>query len=336
MPRVSLRASGETRRWPAAEQAARGGRPGGEQSRRRDAALPRTRTRYREPRTSPSLPASLAFSAPFARHEPGKLEPWGRDRSRRTTCSRHGHRPRRAPGGLLPSPAPGPGQAPGSQPAARRAATLIPGNSNSRRVGLGRTATVLPTRFLDIRSLCSPRLREGLVGSGVGRISAVKRALGSQSCPLLRSGSPFGQWNGVGRTAAGDGHWRWRNLQSHSSPLPSSPLGAGERPQRTPATSPNRSGFGKTHPSRSREPCAACTLLPQSVPWQAHHRRCWLALEACARDCWPPSPLQVSPGRVQTPRIPRWWQHQPASSGFLAFPKRAPRVAASVLRADGD
>lgn len=233
--------------------------------------------------------------------------------------------------GLLPSPAAGPGQAPRSQPAAGRAATLIPGNSNSRRVGLGRTGTALPAPFLDIRSLCSPRLREGLVGSGVGRISAVKRALGSQSCPLLRSGSHLGSGMGWGAPPPRDGHWRWRNLQSRSFPLPSSSLGARERPQRTPATSPNRSCFGKTHPSRSREPCATCTSLPQSVPWQAHHRRCWLALEACARDCCPPSPLQVSPGRVPSPRVPRWWRHQPASSWYLAFPKRAPRVASRCL-----
>lgn len=144
VPRVNLRAGGETRRWPAAEQAARGGRPGGEQSRRRFAALLRTRTRYREPRTAPSLPASLAFSAPFARRARGKLEPWGRDRSRRTTCSRHGHHPRRAPrASFHPQPL-ARGQAPRLQPAAGRAATLIPGNSNSRRVGLGRTGTAPP------------------------------------------------------------------------------------------------------------------------------------------------------------------------------------------------
>lgn len=199
VPRVNLRAGGETRRWPAAEQAAGGGRSGGEQSRRRFAALLRTRTRYREPRTAPSFPASLAFSAPFARRARGKLEPWGR--SRRTTCSRHGHRPWRAPGASFHPRPLARGQAPCLQPAAGRAATLITGNSNSRWVGLGRTGTALPTRFLDIWSLCSPRLREGLLGSGLGRISAVNRALGYQSCPLLRPGSPFGQWNGVGRTA---------------------------------------------------------------------------------------------------------------------------------------
>lgn len=67
--------------------------------------------------------------------------------------------------GLLPSRAAGLGRAPRSEPAARRAATLILGNSNSLRVGLGRTDILLPSPILgplNTQALCSPRLGEGL------------------------------------------------------------------------------------------------------------------------------------------------------------------------------
>lgn len=168
----------------------------------------------------------------------------------------------------------------------------------------------------------------------MGRISAVKRASGSHSRPLRALGLHLDSGMGWGAPPPRDGQWRWRDLQSRSSALPSSPLSNRERPQRSPATFPNRSGFGEMHPSRSREPSAACTSLPQSVRGQVHHRRCWLSLEACARDCCPLSPLQVSPGRVDSPRVPRWWRHQPASSQYLAFREPAPRVAASVLGAE--
>ena len=48
----------------------------------------------------------------------------------------------------------------------------------------------------------------------------------------------------------------------------------------------------------------------------------------------PVSSLQVSPGRVQSPYVPRWWRHQPAGTQCLAFPERTPRAAASVPRAE--
>ena len=100
-------------------------------------------------------------------------------------------------------PRPWPGCCARSQPAAGRAATLIPGNSNSRRVGLGGTGTALLTRFLDIRSLCSPRPGEGRVWVWVwgGENFGGKESVGIPLPSPSRSGSPFGQWNGVGRTA---------------------------------------------------------------------------------------------------------------------------------------
>lgn len=180
--------------------------------------------------------------------------------------------------GLLPSRAPGLGRAPRSEPAARRAATLILGNSNSLRVGLGRTGTLLPTPVLvpsSTRALCSPRLervwvwdRENFGG---------KEAFGIQSRTLLRSGSPFGQGNGVGRTSAAGGRWRWRDLKSRSSLLPSSPLPARESP--TPEDScnlPTPDQLWEDSPLAERGAlCGSCFAFP--VPWQARHWRCWLS-----------------------------------------------------------
>lgn len=167
---------------------------------------------------------------------------------------------------LLPSRAPSQHSASRSEPAVGRAATLIPGNSYFLRVGLGRKGTPLPTPGpgpANIRALCFSPLREGL-GLGWGEFRGQRGRwdpIPSPSAPWV----PF--WTvemGWGIPPPRARHRHWRDLKSRSSPLPSSPLSARERPQRTPATSPLRAGYGKRRPSRSRESCAARPLPPQS------------------------------------------------------------------------
>ncbi|KAG3264756.1 hypothetical protein H1C71_001059 [Ictidomys tridecemlineatus] len=62
-PRMSLRAGGETRRWPGPEQAACGGRSGGEESPRRGGASLHSRTRSHAVPRCYRLPCALASPA---------------------------------------------------------------------------------------------------------------------------------------------------------------------------------------------------------------------------------------------------------------------------------
>ena len=206
-PRSGQRAADEPshRRRDAAVVSNRaGGLPGPIQRRAvRGAAPLRTCTRYQEPRTAPSFPASLAFSEPFTRHAVGKLEPWGRDRSRRTTCSRHGHRPRRAPGASF---------LPGSQPASRvplPARGWTRGNFDSWQLEFpprwpweerhSTSHLASWTRERSCALLSAPHRGSGS-GSGVGRISRAKRALGSDLASFCALDPPLDSGGGVGHS----------------------------------------------------------------------------------------------------------------------------------------
>lgn len=260
------------------------------------------------------------------------MELWGRDRSRRTTCSRHGHRPRRAPGasfhprGLLPPPARSQNPASHSQPAAGRAATLIPGNSNSLRVGLGRKGTPLPTSLPgpgNVRALCFLRLREGL-GLGWGEFRGQRGRWGPISSPSALWIPLWTVEMGWGTPPPRGRRRHWRDLKSCSSPLPSSPLCARRRPQRTPASSELWAGHGKAHPSRH-----AARALPSPATGSAGYPQ-GLAL----RNAAPVSPA----GQPGTPAEPVRAKVVAAPAGGHSVPcfpaEPAPRAATSVPPAE--
>ena len=213
---MSLRACSETRWWPAPEQAARGGGPSGEQSPRRGAAPLRTRTRYQKRRTALSLPNSLAFTAPFVSlPRGGKVGAMGS----RPQSLNHLFQARPSPAagvqGLFPS-----------LPVARSCTRLgargqTRGNFDSRELIFpprwpweARHSLHFPPPFLDPRhasALVFPPRKES--GFGIGRISRIfhcpSLGVGIQSSPLLRSGSPFGQWNGWGAPPPRMGNGVW-------------------------------------------------------------------------------------------------------------------------------
>lgn len=170
----------------------------------------------------------------------------------------------------------------------------------------------------------------------MGRISAVKRELGSRSCPLRALGPQLDSGMGWGAPPPRDGQWRWRELQSRSSALPSSPLGNRERPQRTPTTFPNPSGFGKTHPFW--EPGADCGLhFASRVSPLAGPPPTVLAVPGSL--CSGSLPLTSPAGQPGTRGEPARSEVVAASASELAVPClylacRAPRVAACVLRAE--
>lgn len=179
---MSLRAGSETRRWPPHEQAARRGRSLGEQSPRRGAAP--LRTRYQEPRTALSLPASLAFTALVAPPRGGKVGPVGS----RPQPPNHLF-------GARPSPAAG---ARAFSPPRLLAWVLRPlgacgstrGNFDSRELGFPQHWHRESRHFAPHLASWT-RERSGALlsapprgsGSGLGGISGVKRALASNPAP---------------------------------------------------------------------------------------------------------------------------------------------------------
>lgn len=128
-------------------------------------------------------------------------------------------------------------------------------------------------------------------GSGMGRLTGGKDGAGNQSRPLLRAGSPFGQWNGVGHTSAAGEQWRWRDLKSRSSLLPSSPLSAHERP--IPEDSHNLSKSGPAMGRRTPRGAGSLVRLALRLPSPlAGLPRVVPAVPgACSQELCPSSPL---------------------------------------------
>lgn len=279
---MSLRTGGETRRWSAIEQAAFRGRSSGEQSeaRRRSAHAHGTKSH------APPLPSPLPSPSP-SRSPATRWESWSRGVATVAaeplvlgTAIALGGRP-----GPPSSPAPSQHPASHSQPAAGRAATLIPGNSNSLRVGLGRKGTPLPTSLPgpgNVRALCFLRLTEGLgLGLGWGEFRGQRGRWGPIS-------PPSALWIPLWTVEVGWGTASPRGRRRHSPPLITSLC----RPE-TPEDSGSGPAMGR------RTPRGAGSLFSSRFAFPGH-RQCWLSPGACAQERSPCLPCRSARDACRT------------------------------------
>lgn len=138
-----------------------------------------------------------------------------------------------------------------------------------------------------------------------------KEGVGVRSRLLLRSGSPFGQWRwGGAHPHRGVGVGTGGTLSHVALPSPhhlSVPVGDPKGLLHPPSSG---RAMGRLTPRGMR--LALCLPRPPAV----------LVIPRGLRSGTQPlSPLQVSPGRLQNPCVPRWWRHQPEGTQCLAFPR---------------